>query len=154
MKHALIFGICLIFCAAVAFAGCTGTSPGTPAGQIPVSETPVQVNHIVVTEQQNTATVNVSKGGIITVKLADNPTTGYSWNLTVTPGLSITNTSFIPDPQPTGELRLMGAGGTHVWDISTVATGEQKIRAVYSRPWEATTGNETTFSMTIIVAPA
>jgi inhibitor of cysteine peptidase len=102
----------------------------------------------VVTEEQNTAMVYMNKSDVITVKLQENPTTGYQWNLTTTPGLKIIHDAYIPS-DTTG--KLVGSGGTHIWDISTETTGEQKIQAVYKRSWEQTTGYETTFSMTVMV---
>jgi len=44
------------------------------------------VGHVVATESQNGATVYVNRTTDITLKLKENPTTGYQWNLTVTPG--------------------------------------------------------------------
>ena len=141
--------ICLI---AVAFAGCVGsapdnngtlTRPATPVG------TAIPVGHLVVTEEQNTATVQTSLNSIITVKLQENPTTGFTWNLTTTPGLQIVNDTYVPS-DTTG--KMVGSGGTHIWDISTVAIGEQEIAAVNKRSWEPTSGNETAFSLTVVVA--
>jgi inhibitor of cysteine peptidase len=108
----------------------------------------VQVGHLVVNEQQNTATVQVNQSSLITVELAENPTTGYLWNLTTSTGLRVTNDTYVPS-DTTG--KLVGSGGTRIWDISADATGTQQIHAVYKRPWEPATGNETTFSMTIEV---
>jgi inhibitor of cysteine peptidase len=141
--------ICLI---AVAFAGCVGTTPqnqGVKTLQPTPVGTAIPVSHLVVTEEQNTATVHVNLSNIITVKLQENPTTGFMWNLTTTPGLQVINDTYVPT-DTTG--KLVGSGGTHIWDISTVAIGEQKIQAVYKRSWEPTSGNETTFSMTVVVA--
>jgi len=141
--------ICLI---AVTFTGCVGTTtdnngtltrPATPVG------TPIPVSHLVVTEEQNNATVTASLNSIITVKLQENPTTGFQWNLTTTPGLQIINDTYVPS-DTTG--KMVGSGGTHIWDISTFATGEQKIQAVYKRSWEPSSGNETAFSLTVMVA--
>ena len=153
MNHTMLIAslgiICLI---AVAFAGCVGsepvnngllTRPSTPWG------TPLPVGHLVVTEKQNTATVNVSLSSIVTVRLEENPTTGFEWNLTTTPGLKVIKDTYEPS-DTTG--KLVGSGGTHIWDISTVAIGEQKIMAVYKRSWEPTSGNETAFSLTVVVA--
>jgi inhibitor of cysteine peptidase len=143
--------ICII---AVAFTGCVGSDKDTigklffPPTLPTPSGTAVPVNHLVVTEEQNGATVNVNTGAIITVKLQENPTTGFSWNLTTTPGLQVMNDTYKP-MYTTG--KMVGSGGTHIWDISAVATGEQKIKAVYMRSWEPTTTNETTFSMTVVV---
>ena len=135
-------------------AGCTGCVgsdkdtmgklffPPAPSG------TAVPVNHLVVTEDQNGATVNVKTGAVITVRLPENPTTGYSWNLTTTPGLQIVNDTYKPT-YTSG--KMVGSGGTHIWDISAVTTGEQKITGVYMRSWEPVSGNETAFSMTVVV---
>jgi inhibitor of cysteine peptidase len=143
--------ICLI---AVACSGCVGT-PQETAGKIffpPTLPTPsgtaVPVNHIVVTEEQNSATINVNTGAIITVRLPENPTTGFTWNLTTTTGLQIINDTYKPT-YATG--KMVGSGGTHIWDISAVNTGEQKIKGVYMRSWEPVSGNETDFSMTVVV---
>jgi inhibitor of cysteine peptidase len=151
MNHTAIFVsvgiVCLI---AVAFTGCLGNSPANTPATVPQtpSGTPVQVGHIVVSEEQNTATVSVNQGSVITVRLKENPTTGYQWNLTTTAGLLITNDSYVPS-DTTG--KLVGSGGTHVWDISATAQGTQNITALYKRSWEPVEGNETAFSMTVVV---
>ncbi len=130
----LSLGVVCLLTIAITFAGCTGT--GNPAG------------NLVVTQEQNKATVSVNQGSVITVKLQENPTTGYQWNLTTTPGLRVISDNYVPS-DTTG--KLSGSGGTHVWEISATAKGEQKINAVYMRSWEPVTGNETSFSMTVIV---
>jgi inhibitor of cysteine peptidase len=143
--------VCII---AVACSGCVGPDKETmgklffPPTLPTPSGTAVPVNHLVVTEEQNGATVNLKTGAVITVKLQENPTTGFTWNLTTTPGLQIINDTYKPT-YATG--KMVGSGGTHIWDISAVATGEQKITGVYMRSWEPVSGNETTFSMTVIV---
>jgi len=106
------------------------------------------VGNLVVNESQNTATVYMNQSKIITVRLAENPTTGFQWNLTATPGLRIINNQYVPSDT---SGKMVGSGGTHVWDISTEMPGQQEIQAVYKRSWEPTTGNESTFSMKIIV---
>lgn len=130
-------------------AGCTGTGPENPKGTaITPVETPVKVGHVVVNGSQNTATIVVNRSSDITVKLEENPTTGYLWNLTTTPGLTITSDSYIPTDT---SGKLVGSGGTHIWEIHAAASGQQAINAVYKRSWEPVTGNETTFMMTVIV---
>lgn len=140
--------ICLI---AVAFAGCVGPAPGNQGVQTPPPTplgTAVPVGHLVVTAEQNNSMVQMNMSSTITVKLQENPTTGFQWNLTTTPGLQIVKDTYVPS-DTTG--KLVGSGGTHIWDISTVAIGEQKIQAVNKRSWEPTSGNETAFSLTIVV---
>jgi len=137
--------ICLI---AVAFSGCVGSNPGNQTPSPTPTETAVQVGHLVVNESQNTATVYMNRSSLITVRLAENPSTGFQWNLTTTAGLRITKDEYLPTDT---SGKLVGSGGIHTWDISTDMIGEQKIQAIYKRSWEPTTGNESTFSMTVVV---
>jgi inhibitor of cysteine peptidase len=145
-----LMGCLVCILAAVTVAGCTSKEnpPGQTLQPTPVG-TAVPVGHLVVTEEQNKATVFVNQSNVITVKLPENPTTGYQWNLTTTAGLRVMNDTYMAS-DTTG--KMVGSGGTHVWDISPIARGEQEISAVYKRSWEPLTGNETTFSMTVYVA--
>lgn len=147
----LFLPLCLVclLSAAVTIAGCTGIEnrPGQTPQPTPVG-TAVPAGHLVVTEEQNKATVYVNQSNVITVKLPENPTTGYQWNLTTTGGLYVMRDTYIAS-DTTG--KMVGSGGIHVWDISAIAKGEQKIAAVYKRSWEPLTGNETTFSMIVMV---
>ncbi|HET6581629.1 MAG TPA: protease inhibitor I42 family protein [Methanoregula sp.] len=142
--------ISLVMCClvAVACSGCIGSDPGNQTLSPTPTGTPVPVGNLVVNESQNTAMVYMNQSKIITVRLAENPTTGFQWNLTTTPGLRIVKDEYIP-ADTSG--KMVGAGGTHVWDISTELLGQQEIQAVYKRSWEPTTGNESTFSMKIVV---
>lgn len=143
-------GTGIVLCMAVLIvAGCLGS--GSPDVQTPspgLAGTPVKEDHIVANETQNGATVYVNKSTDITVALNENPTTGYQWNLTLSPGLSLINDTYVSS-DPSG--KLMGAGGTHSWDMVASETGTQTIHAVYRRSWETVTGNETAFDMTVIV---
>jgi inhibitor of cysteine peptidase len=46
---------------------------------------------------------------------------------------------------------MPGASGTHEWTIKATGKGQQQFTAVYKRPWEPTTGNETTFTLNVKV---
>ena len=163
MNHMLLSVSCIICIIAVAFSGCTGTSPAAPAttGQPApagnpavtiVTDTPVvPVTHIIVIQNQSGTTASLVPNGTITLILEENPSTGYRWNLTTTGGLNVTSDTFSTS-DATG--KLVGAGGNRVWNITAARTGGQKIEAIYNRPWEQTTGNETMFTMTVNVIPA
>jgi inhibitor of cysteine peptidase len=150
MNYSLTFmGMGVLCLAILVIVGCLGTGPQTSHGQTPASTgTPVMVGHIVVNESKNGATVSVNRTADITLELKENPTTGYRWNLTTTPGIVITNDTFVPT-DTTGTL--VGSGGTRIWEINAAGVGSQTIHAVYMRSWEPVTGNETAFSMTVIV---
>ena len=145
-----ILVISLVMCClvAVACSGCVGSGPGNQTVSPTPTGTPVPVGNLVVNESQNTGLVYMNQSKLITVRLAENPTTGFQWNLTTTPGLRIMRDEYVPtDTSGT----IVGSGGIHVWDISTEMPGQQEIRAVYKRSWEPTTGNESAFSMTVVV---
>ncbi len=85
-------------------------------------------------------------GETAVVALQENPTTGYSWNATVTSGLAIVNDTFIaPDSQ------LVGAGGEHRWTVEGTAAGNQTFSAVYRRPWENVTPEDVTYLQQFVV---
>jgi inhibitor of cysteine peptidase len=100
-------------------------------------------------ETANGTTVKIPLGvGGLIVRLAENPSTGYSWNATVTSGLTVIGDAYEADPLSPG---MVGAGGTHFWVISGTAEGEEKFSAVYMRPWENVTGSEETFVLNVLV---
>ncbi len=147
--HILMISLVMCCLVAVACSGCVGSGPGNQTLPLTPAGTPVPVGNLVVNESQNTAMVFMNQSKIITVRLAENPTTGFQWNLTTTPGLRITKDEYIPSDT---SGKMVGSGGTHVWDISTEMPGQQEIRAVYKRSWEPLTGNESIFSMKIMVS--
>ncbi|KAF5412857.1 MAG: hypothetical protein C5S43_01225 [Candidatus Methanocomedens sp.] len=92
------------------------------------------------------ASMELKTGDTFYVKLNENPTTGFSWKMNTTDGLAVVSDEYIaPDTE------LVGAGGVHEWEIQAVATGTQKVTAVYMRSWENTTGNEQRFEFTVEV---
>lgn len=103
----------------------------------------------VFTEAQNNNLADVKLGKIITIKLEENPTTGYSWNMSFTKGLEILKDEFVP-PTETG---LVGVGGIHEWIVMANSTGHQEVSGIYKRPWENVTGKEETFNLTLNVNP-
>ncbi|WP_445474854.1 protease inhibitor I42 family protein [Methanococcoides methylutens] len=105
----------------------------------------------VFTEEANASEISIEQNGIIVLKLEENPTTGYSWNLTVPEGLKLIGDNFVIAP---GDEGLVGAGGIHEWELQAETEGTYEISAIYKRLWENTTGEEDTFSMTVIVLAA
>lgn len=149
MQFAFISAGIVLCIAVLVIAGCLGSGPTGAETPAPgPTGTPVKEGHIVADEGQNGATIYVNKSAEITLKLNENPTTGYQWNLTASPGLSLTNDTYVRSDT---SGKLMGAGGTRIWDLAASGTGTQTIHAVYRRSWEPLTGNETVFDMTVIV---
>jgi len=159
-KFALITGF-LILCIASAFVcGCMSTPVIQPATPTPTA-TPITTTIATPTmttfstpapivkvynESVNGTTVSMPLNSRFSVILLENPTTGYSWNGTVTNGLLITKATFTP-PQS----GLDGAGGSHTWDVLTIKTGQQKFSGIYKQPWMNATKNDTLFTLGVNV---
>jgi inhibitor of cysteine peptidase len=90
--------------------------------------------------------VAIKKGETFMVVLPENPSTGYSWNMTVSDGLKVMDDRYIPPAQ-----QVPGRGGQHEWTIKAVKPGQQKVRGIYMRPWEPIYYNETTFRLDVEV---
>lgn len=82
------------------------------------------------------------------IYLKENPTTGYVWNATVTSGLAIEEDSYVADPVKPG---IAGSGGMHFWLIRGVEKGNQTFDAVYKRPWEPASVNDTRYFLNLTV---
>ncbi|WP_440953370.1 protease inhibitor I42 family protein [Methanococcoides sp. FTZ1] len=100
------------------------------------------------TKASNGSDVSIEQNGIIVLKLDENPTTGYSWNLTVPEGMTLVGDEFVIAPDDEG---LVGAGGVHEWELQADSEGTYEIFAIYKRSWENITGEEDTFMMTVNV---
>ncbi len=143
MMKKIFLGIAMLCVAIILIAGCTQpTPPATPTATATPTAVPPTTLPIVTAynESANGTTVNLPLGTSFIVELQENPTTGYSWDVMVTDGLEITNDTYLPP-----ESGLIGAGGSHVWDVMTVQTGLQEFSGIYMRPFENVTGNETTY---------
>ena len=143
-KIILLSTLAILCVTTVVLTGCTGQDGGispTPTPSIPYN--------VYLFDQTNDGqTYDVPVDAEIRLKLPENPTTGYSWQLSVTQGLAILNESYLPD-DPTG--KLIGSGGTHVWIMRAIQPGMQTITGVYSRPWESASGNQTSFTLQLLV---
>jgi len=137
---------------AVFLAGCSG--PGvqplpTPAPTPAPTQAPVYPAPNSFSQTDNGGTYNVSLDEEFELRLPENPTTGYTWVLSVTDGLSISNETYLPDDT---SGKLVGSGGTRVWSLKAVQPGVQTISGIYSRPWESRRDASTLFfNLTLIV---
>jgi inhibitor of cysteine peptidase len=101
----------------------------------------------VYTESNNGQTVSVAKESMVTINLKENPTTGYSWQVTVSDGLTIVSDEYIPDKVPAG---MVGSGGTHVWKVQPQDAGTFTFHGIYMQPWMNVTGSESTYTLNIV----
>jgi inhibitor of cysteine peptidase len=88
---------------------------------------------IELTDADSGGSVEASVGDEITISLAGNPTTGYTWNV-----LQPQNADVVAfdDRDYEAESDAIGAGGTEELTFEAVAAGEATIELGYFRPWE------------------
>lgn len=86
------------------------------------------------------------------ITLVENPTTGYTWDMTIPEGLTLVSDEFIaPDTMVDGEP-MVGVPGTHVWLIQGDEPGEYVVEGKYIQPWEPDAEPAETFTLEVMVA--
>lgn len=133
----------------LAIAVCAGVTAGYTLSTLQATNnntnTSTSSNGFVIGMSGNATTLSLDNGTVFTVRLDENPSTGYSWNATTTAGLKVLNSTYISGGN------MPGAGGVHEWKIQATSTGAQKFNAAYERSWEVV-GNETQYQLIVNVA--
>jgi predicted secreted protein len=118
--------LCIIFL--LAAAGCSG-------------------NSVKVDESMNGQTINVKTGDTIEVKLAGNPTTGYTWVAADLDPAVLTQSG---EAEFKAESNLIGAGGMITSKFKAEGPGTVMLTLNYMRPWESVQPLQT-FAVTVVV---
>ncbi|AKB73309.1 hypothetical protein MSLAZ_0048 [Methanosarcina lacustris Z-7289] len=105
----------------------------------------------VITEANNSTTISLKKGETFYLRLKENPTTGYSWQLNLSQKVSLVSDKYYPPESKEGEKPIVGAGGVHLWEIKADSKGNQQVTAIYKRSWENETGTEDKFALNVEV---
>ncbi len=116
-----------------------------------------QPNHMprrqqVITESDDGKNISLKNGETFYLRLKENPTTGYSWELNLSQGLNnVSDNYYPPESSNDNKQPLVGAGGVHVWELKAVTEGSQQVKGIYKRPWENITGTEDNFTLNVEV---
>lgn len=102
-----------------------------------------------ITESDNGNTIYIKEGHTFFLKLKENPSTGYSWQLRLSNGLNQVSDKYHPFESLENNF-VVGASGFRLWRIEGIAKGNQQVNAIYKRPWESI-GKEQTFKLNVIV---
>jgi predicted secreted protein len=79
---------------------------------------------------EHAGVINATKGQVIHLSRPSNPTTGYVYDILLSPGLSLLHHEYVSSR----EAPMPGAGGTDVWSIRV--DGKGYILLWYHRTWE------------------
>ena len=155
-----IIGLGIMLVLVLLVSGCTqpAATPQTPAQVSTATPAPTDMTTTTIaaegkklvtfTQADNGTTGTIAQNTVFTIQLAENPTTGYQWNATLSPGLLLQSSDYrMNDAAP----NMVGVGGIHTWIILAKDPGAQKFSASYRRSWEPVTSNETAYSVNINV---
>ncbi|MHC1755527.1 MAG: protease inhibitor I42 family protein [Methanosarcina sp.] len=110
---------------------------------------PYAASQHMITEDDNGKTISIKEGQTFILKLNENPSTGYSWQLSgLNDGLNLLRDEYHPwDSSEESRNAVLGAGGFHSWKIEAMSDGQ--VTATYKRPWEQS--GVRTFRLDIVV---
>merc|ERR1711934_1265598 len=94
--------------------------------------------------------VHCAQGEIFEVKMAGNPTTGYSWKSAVSDSHveQVGEPVYNVNPHAPG---MVGVGGMYTFKFKALKAGNAKIGFSYGRPWEKDTPSADTKTVSVVV---
>lgn len=98
-----------------------------------------------ITDANNGGRVNASPQDVIVVRLPENPTTGYRWGVDSLGSLRLVDDAFVV------ASGAPGAGGKRVLRFAAVTPGTTALVLALRRMWEAGTGVQGSFQLTVDV---
>ncbi len=102
---------------------------------------------VTISESQEGKTVVAAPGDAISIRLPENPTTGFRWHVATPPRfLSIEKDWF----EPAADAQIGGAG-THVFLYRSIGSGSDPLRLVLRREWEPEESVIRQFQVTVAV---
>jgi inhibitor of cysteine peptidase len=154
--------VCRLATAAACFAtlACTFAQTPVPPATVPAATATApaaapaataEAAKLAIAESDSGKTLTVALNTTVTISLAGNATTGYSWSVTKIEGAAVEqvgNIQYVTDPAPP---RMVGVGGTSVAKFRAAKAGQSTITLGYARPWEQNTPPIKTFTVTLTV---
>jgi inhibitor of cysteine peptidase len=132
--------------------GITGSFELAVDNTLDESPSPMPPEQQVITEADNGTTISLENEETFYLSLEENPSTGYSWQINLSQGLSLLSDKYYsPESSAEGQQPLVGAGGVHLWEIKADSEGSQQVNGIYKRSWENTTGTEENFTLNVDV---
>jgi predicted secreted protein len=81
-------------------------------------------------------TVSLSRGASTTIALPENPSTGFRWRLNTALSSNLAIVRVIDRGHQASQGGLIGAPGSHRWEIEARAPGIASVVFTYARQWE------------------
>lgn len=85
---------------------------------------------------QSSETIQLAVGAEKPITLSENPSAGYSWHIDKAESSNLAAVRISDAGYHPGASHLIGAPGTHSWQIEALAPGKARIVFDYFRSWE------------------
>lgn len=129
----------------------SGKGDSTREASTPVSNRTTS-GTLALTEKDSGRTVSVRVDGVVTLKLEENVTTGFSWAITREADaavLKLVSNDYQEPGSPTPPV--VGAAGLRTVTFKAVAKGSTNVELQYRRTWEKDATPASAFTVTIVV---
>jgi inhibitor of cysteine peptidase len=101
------------------------------------------------TEAAHGRAVHLAVGDTLSLRLAENPSTGYRWQLTLGTGLEAAGDDYAPGLPATAGV--VGAAGERHFSIRATQAGDSTVSAVLRRGWDAAAAPARRFEISVQV---
>ncbi len=86
-------------------------------------------------ESSNGQNLDLQPGQKFEIRLRENPTTGFRWNMLSNGEPACKALDDVYEP-PSSSVQAHGQEGSHAWQFEAAQAGHSKIELVYRRSWE------------------
>jgi inhibitor of cysteine peptidase len=124
--------------------------PAAGCGEAVSLSTPAETT-ITLSEAYNNQTIPLNAGDTLVVRLAANPSTGYTWEVKELDTAMLEQVGEPVFESADTPPDLVGAGGTLVLTFKVLQSGTTALTLIYHRPWETDVEPIQTFSVTLTV---
>jgi inhibitor of cysteine peptidase len=89
---------------------------------------------IIIERRDNGKAFEVSEGDLIGIRLQENPSTGYSWDMGEidSPVVELLQSDYAPAKN----VRQVGGSGVRVYQFRAKSSGSERIHLKLRRPWD------------------
>lgn len=87
-------------------------------------------------QPQTIQIVSLSPGASTTIVLRENPSTGFRWRLNLARSTNLAIIRVTDRGYQAAASGLIGAPGSHRWEIKARAPGDASVVFIYTRSWE------------------
>ncbi len=110
------------------------------------------MSEIIITQLDQGSTVRAKQDDVIVIRLEENLTTGYTWEIEVIDSsiIELLDSDYSSTPTPTRE-KIIGRGGTRTFRFRVKSSGQGQIQLGLRRSWESVNSAIESFEVNIRV---